>query len=133
MKKDIWDELIKAIAANPQGMVLFLMGSTVITLLHLIYHKEVVRGFKGVNGLFEPPEWTLYWFSWICPFILIGASCEVMHPPDMVWYFLGFMLIYGLMGNKGIEMILAWRGGGSSSITKTESSESKETTTTQSK
>lgn len=119
MKKDIWGELVTAIAANPQGMVLFLMGAAVITFIQIVNRKEIIRGHKGANGLWEPAEWTLYWFSWVCPFILMGSACKVMDPPDMVWYFLGFMLIYGLMGNKGIEMILAWRGLGNTSSTVT--------------
>lgn len=110
MQEDIFDALLKSISTNPQGMLLFLMGATVVTILQLVYRKEVVAGHKGINLIWEPTEWILYWFSWICPFVLMGAACRVMDPPAYVWYFLGFMLIYGLMGNKGVEAILAWRG-----------------------
>lgn len=123
MKKNIFDELLKVISTNPQGIVLFLGGSLVMTLLHLVHRKEVIKGHKGTNGLWEPAEWTLYWFSWICPYIIIGAATKVMDPPPWVWYFLGFMLVYGLMGNKGAEAILAWRGFGAGAKTTTESTQ----------
>lgn len=117
--QDFLESLLSAINANPQGMLLFVAGAALMTTLHLVHHKDVIKGHKGVNDLWEPTEWTLYWFSWICPYTLIGAACRVMDPPHYVWYFLGFMLVYGLMGNKGVEAILAWRGIGRSTTIET--------------
>lgn len=115
MKEEIHHDIIEAlkhtIAENPQGMLLFIMGSIMITILHLIYRKEVVTGFKGDDLKWQHTEWILYLFSWLFPYILIGNSCRVMVSPDWVWYFLGFILIYGLMGSKGIQAILAWKNG----------------------
>lgn len=126
-RNDFLESFLDAVSNNPQGMLLFLAGSFVMTTIHLVHRKEIIKGHKGLNGLWEPAEWTLYWFSWICPYILIGAACGVMTPPAFVWYFLGFMLVYGFMGNKGVEAILAWRGVG----TATSSSQSTSTTSTQ--
>lgn len=130
MRKDIWEELIKAIAANPQGMLLFLLGSAVVTLIQLAYRKEVIRGYKGANGFMESQEWTMYVFSWVWPEIVMGAATGVMNPQDWVWYFLLIMMAYGLTGNKGVEAILAWRGIGGT--TKSETTTSTTVTASQS-
>lgn len=123
---DLFEALKHATAQNPQGMLLYMMGSAVITFLQLVYRKEVVSDLKGLDQRWQAHEWISYVFSWIWPYVVMGTACNVMTPDPWVWYFLGFILVYTLMGSKGVEAILAWRSG----TTTTTSSTSSTTTTT---
>lgn len=107
-----------------EGIVLFLLSSLIITGLHLHLREDLIKGLKGINGMWEGPEALLYFVLWIFPPVIFAAVFLQLAVPDMVWYVLLAFTGAGLFGRWGLEWLLAFRGG-ATQVTSTSTMEKK--------
>lgn len=110
----MWERLIdaleKAITTNAQGMLLFVCGTIVMTLLHIIFNKQIVRGFKGDNQMWEPPEWMTYILTWILPEFLMADAWLGLRLSDAGYLIVGELVLFALAGRLGLEYLMNMRG-----------------------
>jgi hypothetical protein len=110
----MWQRLIealeRAITTNAQGMLLFVVGSLIMTLLHLIFNKQIVTGFKGDNGRWEPPEWMTYIVTWMLPEFLMADAWLGLRLSDAGYIILGELVLFALAGRLGLEYLMNMRG-----------------------
>lgn len=110
----MWQRLIealeRAITTNAQGMLLFVVGSFIMTLLHILFNKQIVTGFKGENKLWEPPEWMTYIVTWMLPEFLMADAWLGLRLSDAGYIILGELVLFALMGRLGLEYIMNRRG-----------------------
>lgn len=110
----MWQRLIealeRAITTNAQGMLLFVVGSLIMTLLHLFFNKQIVTGFKGENQLWEPPEWMTYIVTWMLPEFLMADAWLGLRLSDAGYIILGELVLFALMGRLGLEYMMSLKG-----------------------
>jgi len=107
-----------------EGMMLYIFGSVTITFVLVRNHGDFKMGLKGINKLWEAPEITIYLWLWIFPHFVMSITFLQFNPPDMMYYFMGAILLFALSGRAGLEFIFNRFGGG-----KTVSTEIKQTIT----
>lgn len=91
-------------------MLLFVVGSFIMTLLHILFNKQIVTGFKGENKLWEPPEWMTYIVTWMLPEFLMADAWLGLRLSDAGYIILGELVLFALMGRLGLEYIMNRRG-----------------------
>lgn len=96
---------------HPEGMLLFMVGSLMITTVHIIHFHEFKSGLKGDNRHFEAPEICIYFFTWLFPYSLMADQLLALHPSTYMWYFMAVLLLFGLTGRFGLEWLLAIKNG----------------------
>lgn len=110
----MWQRLIealeRAITTNAQGMLLFVVGSFIMTLLHILFNKQIVTGFKGENKLWEPPEWMTYIVTWMLPEFLMADAWLGLRLSDAGYIILGELVLFALMGRLGLEYMMSLKG-----------------------
>lgn len=110
----MWERLIealeKAITTNAQGMLLFVCGTVVITVLHIIHWRAFVKGLKGENGLWESPEILTYLITWLLPEFLMADAWLGLKLSDAGYLILGEIVLFALMGRLGLEYMMSLRG-----------------------
>lgn len=110
----MWERLTnaleKAITMNAQGMLLFVCGTFVMTLLHIVYRKQFVEGLKGDNHLWESPEILTYLITWLLPEFLMADAWLGLRLSDAGYLILGEIVLFALMGRLGLEYMLSLRG-----------------------
>jgi len=131
MLERLTNALEKAITANAQGMLLFVCGTFVMTVLHLVYRKQFVDGLKGENHLWESPEILTYLITWLLPEFLMADAWLGLRLSDAGYLILGEIVLFALMGRLGLEYMLSLRGRTitEKKIEVTHKTESKDTTT----
>jgi hypothetical protein len=97
---------------HPEGMLLYIFGSTAITTVHVYYRAEFVSGLKGPNGHFEAPEICIYLFTHLFPHMIMADQFLGLLASNMCWYFMMVLLLFGLTGRFGLEWLLAFKNGG---------------------
>jgi len=110
MLERLTNALEKAITANAQGMLLFVCGTFVMTVLHLVYRKQFVEGLKGENHLWESPEILTYLITWLLPEFLMADAWLGLRLSDAGYLILGEIVLFALMGRLGLEYMLSLRG-----------------------
>jgi len=110
----MWERLIdaleKAITTNAQGMLLFVCGTIVMTVLHILHGKSFVLGLKGDNHLWESPEILTYLITWLLPEFLMADAWLGLRLSDAGYLILGEIVLFALMGRLGLEYMLSLRG-----------------------
>jgi uncharacterized membrane protein len=110
----MWERLVdaleKAITTNAQGMLLFVCGTIVMTVLHILHGKHFVLGLKGENHLWESPEILTYLITWLLPEFLMADAWLGLRLSDAGYLILGEIVLFALMGRLGLEYMLSLRG-----------------------
>jgi uncharacterized membrane protein len=110
----MWERLVdaleKAITTNAQGMLLFVCGTIVMTVLHILHGKSFVLGLKGDNHLWESPEILTYLITWLLPEFLMADAWLGLRLSDAGYLILGEIVLFALMGRLGLEYMLSMRG-----------------------
>jgi uncharacterized membrane protein len=110
----MWDRFIlaleKAITTNAQGMLLFVCGTIVMTILHIMHGKAFVKGLKGENMLWESPEILTYLITWLLPEFLMADAWLGLKLSDAGYLILGEIVLFALMGRLGLEYMMSLKG-----------------------
>lgn len=102
------------LSITPEGMLLYICGALTMTWVQLYHRKEVIIGLKGENGLWEGPEWVLYYCSWLFPHLVMAdAFLGIKSATDWPWWGMLGLLMYGLTGRFGLQWLLAMKSGSS--------------------
>jgi small-conductance mechanosensitive channel len=110
----MWDRFTNAldlaITTNAQGMFLFVLGTIIMSAIHLIHAKAFVTGLKGENHLWESPEILTYLITWLLPEFLMADAWLGLRLSDAGYLILGEIVLFALMGRLGLEYMLSLRG-----------------------
>lgn len=91
------------------GFILYLTGMFYYAYLHCKHDKEMVKGLKGDNGLWEAPEAVVYYWLQAFPFILFADAFLGLILSDGMMIVFTLILLFAIMGRAGVEMMLAWK------------------------
>lgn len=95
----------------------------VYRFVHFREDRELRRGFKGENGMWEAPEAIIYGWFWVWPIMITTSYLFQWVIPDQIWEFLEIIL-YVALGIRGVMegAKIIKRGNGSHSSTTTTTS-----------
>lgn len=110
----MWERFINAleiaITTNAQGMMLFSVGSFIMTFLHIFHGKAFIVGLKGDNKMWESPEILTYFITWLLPEFLMADAWLGLRLSDAGYLILGEIVLFALMGRLGLEYMMSLRG-----------------------
>lgn len=115
------------LSSNPgefTSLLLWILTSTIITIVLIRQNKNIVDGIKGFNGFMESAESVTYLTCWMFPYIVNYSAFFEAELPSWVWYFMVGCIAWALGGKWLFEWALALRAGS----TKVEDSSSVKTT-----
>lgn len=103
-----YQKIIEHLSTGPHfiGLLLYISGAITMTLVQVRNGYDFKVGLKGKNGLWEAPEITVYLWLWLFPHFVMSITFLDFRPPDMVYYFMGAILLFALTGRWGIEYVL---------------------------
>lgn len=130
IEKFVESAVTHLLTITPEGMILYVCGAISITWVHLYHKKDVVKGLKGQNGLWEAPEWIIYQFTWLFPHMVMADQFLGLHASDFAWWFMLGLLLFALTGRFGLEWLLAFKSGASKVEESTTTIQQKNTTVT---
>ena len=91
------------------GLVLYTLGTLYYLYIHRKHDDEMVRGFKGSNGMWEPPEAVVYYWLQSFPFILFADGFLKLRLSDGMMLVFTLILLFAIMGRAGVELLLAMK------------------------
>lgn len=91
------------------GLLLYLLGMVYYSYIHWRHDKEMVKGLKGDNGLWEAPEAVVYYWLQSFPPILFADAFLGLILSDGMMIVFTLILLFAIMGRAGVEMMLAWK------------------------
>ncbi len=104
-----------------EGSLFAISGVFTVVFWNIYFLRSWTRGFEGENKRWEIPEVLVYLFCcWIAPMVVIAAAFLDIRPPDAVWYFLGAVTLFALLGRWGFEWLLALKNGSTKITTSSE-------------
>lgn len=110
----MWDRFITAfetaVTTNAQGMLLFVCGTAVINIIHIVHGKAFVHGLKGENKMWESPEILTYLVTWLLPEFLMADAWLGLRLSDAGYIILGELVLFALMGRLGLEYMMSLKG-----------------------
>jgi hypothetical protein len=110
---------------HPEGVLFYMLGSLIITIVLLKNRERFRKGLEGSNGQWEAPEIVVYLWIWMFPQCILAVLFLELTPPDWFWFFMLGCLLFALAGRTGIEMLFNWRGNKTTIIEKESSSKEK--------
>jgi hypothetical protein len=130
--RHLFSSYVDYLSSNPgefTSLLLWLICSTIITIVLLKRVKDMVQGIKGVSGFMESAESVTYLMCWVFPYILNYAAFFEAELPSWVWWFMSGCIAWALGGRWIFEWALALRAGATSvtdtKVEKTENMEAK--------
>lgn len=122
--KNFWEGIIfRLYPDEAKGLLFWIIGSLLFTVVMLVNNKELKAGLKGTNGLWEAPEFCLYICFWLFPQMIMLDGCCGIRFSDFAWYTLWVLMMYGFTGRWGLEWIIRLKN----SVTQTTSISSTQT------
>lgn len=110
----LFKSYIDYLSANPgefTSLLLWLITSTIITVVLTRRVKDMIDGIKGVNGFMESAESVTYLICWSFPYILDYAAFFQAELPSWCWWFMSGCIAWALGGRWLFEWALALRAG----------------------
>jgi len=108
---------------HPEHIIFYFISSLVMIILLIRYDKEIKNGLKGDNLLLEGSESMMLVFIWLTPQVILAVLFLELNPPEYLWWFMLFCLLFILAGRDGIQMLFNWRGSKTTIIERESSSE----------
>jgi len=87
------------------GFVLYVLGMIYYVYMHSKHDKEIVRGLKGENGMWEAPEAVVYYWLQLMPPIVCADAFLGLSMTDGMQYIFTLILFFAIMGRAGVELI----------------------------
>lgn len=118
----LFDSYLDYLSSNPgefTSLILWIITSTLITIVLFKRRKDMIEGIKGLNGFMESAESVTYLICWIFPYIVNYAAFFQAELPLWCWYFMSGCIAWALGGRWLFEWALALRAG-STTVTETE-------------
>lgn len=112
--KHLFESYTDYLSSNPgefTSLILWLITSTIITIVLVKRVKDMIAGIKGVNGFMESAESVTYIICWSFPYILNYAAFFQAKLPDWCWWFMSGCIAWALGGRWLFEWALALRAG----------------------
>lgn len=112
--RKLFDSYLDYLSANPgefTSMILWIITSTIITIVLVKRGKDMVHGIKGINGFMESAESVTYLMCWAFPYILNYSAFFQANLPSWVWWFMSGCIAWALGGKWLFEWALALRAG----------------------
>jgi hypothetical protein len=73
------------------------------------FRKQAIRGMEGSNTFWEGHEQTIYW-SLLAMWPIVFKAAFISDVPMPVWYFIGFLMGFSLLGRSVLDYALAFLG-----------------------
>ena len=108
---------------HPEKIFFYFVSSVVMITIIVKNDKEIRTGLRGHNALLEAPEIVTYIWTYLFPQVILGVMFLELNPPEYLWWFMLFCLLFALSGREGIQMLFNWRGNKTTVIEKETSSE----------
>lgn len=108
------DSYLDYLSANPgefTSLLLWLITSTIITIVLSKRVKDMIAGIKGVNGFMESAESVTFLTCWLFPYVVNYAAFFQAELPHWVWWFMSGCIAWALGGRWLFEWALALRAG----------------------
>lgn len=113
-------------AERVDGLIMWTFCTFFIWFWQIKLRERAVKGMEGSNFFWEGHEQTIYW-SLMAMWPIVFKAAFISNVPTEVWYFVGFLMGFSLLGRSVLDYALAFLGR--SPIKKEDQTENKITTT----
>lgn len=109
------------------GLIMWTLCTFFIWFWQVKLRERAVKGMEGSNFFWEGHEQTIYW-SLMAMWPIVFKAAFVSNIPTEVWYFVGFLMGFSLLGRSVLDYALAFLGR--TPVKRQEEESAKVTTTT---
>ena len=109
------------------GLIMWTFCTFFIWFWQIRFRERAIKGMEGSNFFWEGHEQTIYW-SLMSMWPIVFKAAFISNVPTDVWYFVGFLMGFSLLGRSVLDYALAFLGR--APVKKEEEPETKVTTTT---
>jgi len=91
------------------GYLMWTICTFFIWFWQIKFRREAIDGMKGSNKFWEGHEQTIYW-SLMAMWPIVFKAAFISNVPVEVWYFVGFLMGFSLLGRSILDYALAFFG-----------------------
>jgi hypothetical protein len=93
------------------GLIMWTVCTAFVWFWQIKFRREAIDGMKGSNKFWEGHEQTIYWaLMAIWPIVFKAAFVDPGPVSQSVWYFIGFVIGFALLGRSVLDYALAFLG-----------------------
>lgn len=105
---ELFDKFVSNITPGHfEGILLYCAGDLSITIVQVLLAKSWIKGLKGDNGRWEPPEIVVSLWIMLFPRMILASGFLKMTFPTEAWYFMAAVLLFVLLGRERLEKIIS--------------------------
>jgi len=130
MIEKLFDSFLINHFSNPErfdGLIMWSICTFFIWFWQIKFRERAVKGMEGSNFFWEGHEQTIYW-SLMAMWPIVFKAAFISNVTVEVWYFVGFLMGFSLLGRSILDYALAFFGR--APVKKEEPTETKTETTT---
>jgi len=91
------------------GLVMWTICTFFIWFWQIKFRERAVKGMEGSNFFWEGHEQTIYW-SLMAMWPIVFKAAFISNVTVEVWYFVGFLMGFSLLGRSILDYALAFFG-----------------------
>jgi hypothetical protein len=91
------------------GLIMWTICTGFIWFWQIRFKDKAIRGMEGSNFFWEGHEQTIYW-SLMSMWPIVFKAAFISNVPTEVWYFVGFLMGFSLLGRGILDYALAFLG-----------------------
>lgn len=91
------------------GLIMWTICTFFIWFWQIKFRDRAIKGMEGTNFFWEGHEQTIYW-SLLAMWPIVFKAAFVSNVDTEVWYFVGFLMGFSLLGRSILDYALAFFG-----------------------
>ncbi len=91
------------------GLIMWTVCTAFIWIQQIKNAPRAIKGMEGSNLFWEGHEQTIYW-SLMAMWPIVFKAAFISNVPVEVWYFIGFLMGFSLLGRSILDYALAFFG-----------------------
>ncbi len=91
------------------GYIMWTVCTSFIWFWQVKWRERAIRGMEGTNFFWEGHEQTIYW-ALMAMWPIVFKAAFIADVSDKVWYFVGFLMGFSLLGRSVLDYALAFLG-----------------------
>jgi hypothetical protein len=112
--RHLFESYTEYLSSNPgefTSLIMWIVTSTIVTIVLVVYRKKMSHGASGENGFMESAEQVVWIMNWVWPYALGYSVFFQAVLPVWCWYFMSGCIAWALGGRWLFEWALAFRAG----------------------
>ena len=106
------DKYFAYLGQNPgriDGIIMWFLCTSFIWFWVIKYRERAIKGMEGTNSFWEGHEQVIYW-AIMCVWPVVFYAAFIKDIPVSVWYFMGGLIGFALLGRSILDYGLAFLG-----------------------